>query len=389
MAIRAALTLADIYGPGRVFLPRPSFTPYHFLPPDNALLDSISGGQLTVAGDLAVVCAGATATDWILDLLRTVGLDVAKQLIRYQGPEDLAAILRDLGTRSGSVVVQHLLPERELAVGSYWIPPRLLAALNNKANLDRLVPARHRPRREVVPREELARMRLAAPVVLKAATDLSSGAGQAVVICRHPGDLDRAAARFANCRSVVVEEYLAIRANHCVQFVITDDRIDHLGTAPQVTDDQGAYHGNWLGDEPAPADLIAVGRAVADRAARLGYRGVAGFDIVTTQDDRTLVLDLNFRLNGSTVPLLLAPGIRAAIGTPLLRFRSWRVDASGPALRRTLGVAARSGLIPLGVFDPAASPYPAAPGRVAGLLPGASRDEVEAVVQHLARLGLH
>lgn len=388
MGIRAALTLADVFGPGRVFVPRPSFTPYHFLPPDNALLDSISGGQLTVAGNLPVVCAGAVATPWILDLLQTAGLDVSKRLILYQGPQDLAAIMRELGTRPRSVVVQHLLPPAELAADSYWIPAELLSFLNNKAHLDQLVPPRHRPRRQVVPLTELRRSAVSLPVVVKAATDLSSAAGQAVVICRQPGDVDRAAAQLANCHSVVLEEYLPIRSNHCVQFVITEGEVRYLGAALQITDDQGGYHGNWLTPEPTADAVIEAGRQVAVRAADLGYTGIAGFDIVVTGDDRILVLDLNFRLNGSTVPLLLRQAVTRATGAPVLRFRSWRFGDGGPAMRRALTSAVEAGvLIPLGAFDPAASPYPTAPGRVAGLLTGGSTDQVEAADRRMTGLG--
>ncbi|BCU82109.1 hypothetical protein JIR001_18920 [Polycladomyces abyssicola] len=88
----------------------------------------------------------------------------------------------------------------------------------------------------------------------------------------------------------------------------------------------------------------------------LGYVGVAGFDIVITQEGDCYVLDLNFRLNGSSVVLLLRDRIEEVYG-----------DKAN---------------------DPKASPYRDAQGYLSGLFLGDSREDVDHLNEQLILEGI-
>lgn len=389
-ALRPATTLAALYGDAMVFVPRASFTPYGWLPTDPSVLDFLTGGQLTVAGDMPVVCHEAVATEWIVDVLEDAGLDVAPNRLVYRDRDDCATLLRGLGRRTRSLVFQHVLPPQEVPDDAYWIDRELLAFLNNKGNLGRLVPAELCPRRRLVALDRLCTEPRALPVVVKAPSEMSSGAGFAVTICHRDEDLQVAAARFASCREVVVEDFIDIARNLCVQYVVTpEEAVSYLGAAEQVVDGDGNYLGNWLEHDAAPPAVVSAGMAVVRAAAGLGYRGIAGLDIVVARDGSVLVIDLNFRLNGSTVPLLLASAFAAAYGDDhVARFRGWRV-APGRSTRAVVEAAVATGdLVPLSVLDPEASPYAGACGRMAGLVVGASRADVDDTERRLRELGL-
>ena len=61
------------------------------------------------------------------------------------------------------------------------------------------------------------------PIVLKAATDLSSGAGADVAICRTIDDLAAARERFAGCKRLVVESCQSILRNLCLHYAVMPD----------------------------------------------------------------------------------------------------------------------------------------------------------------------
>jgi hypothetical protein len=384
-AIEPSLTLGAVFGPGHVFSPRASHTPYGWLPRDPAVLDFLTGGQLAVAGDLPVRCSRAVCTPRVLRLLESAGLEVSAPLETYEGEADYLEGLLAPGRR---IVVQHLHPPGEIPADRYWIPPELLARLNNKANLAELAPPGHVPARRVEPAEAIPGAKL--PVVVKAASDRSSGAGVDVVICTRPEDLAHAAAYFAGTGQVVLEELVDVVSNFCVQFAITaDGRLVYLGSGEQVVDAAGRYLGNWIGpQDEVPETAVEVGWAIVERGRELGYRGIAGFDVVVTRDGRTLAIDLNFRVNGCTVGMLLHAGLAQAMGAPVARFRSWQAPAGVDLFAVAAAAVERGDLVPLAAYDPEAEPQREAPARLSGLLVGASREEVLARERRLAAEGL-
>lgn len=392
LIIRPSFTLMEVYGQGLLFNSRASFTSFGWLPVDQAVLDSLTGSPLTIAGDMPVLCSRSVVNEKSLLLLRKAGFEIATNIEIFNNKKDY---LSKLTHNSSRVILQHVHPKNELAVKKYWILPELLSFLNNKANLKRLVPNGYVPHRKSVPLSSLFIDKffteIKPPVVIKAASDQSSGGGVGVRICRSEEDIYSAAHYFASCDSVVVEDFIPIKQNLCVQFVaICDRRIIYIGSAEQVIDDQGRYMGNWLDPHCEPPETaISVGKTIMEQAVSLGYRGFAGFDMALLFDGRILVFDLNFRLNGSTVALLFYESIVKALATPVLRHRSWQIHGSFGELLAVVQMAMDKGyLIPLSIYNPEESSYPNSNPTLKGLLLGTTREQVSERERQLAERGL-
>lgn len=392
-ALHPTLTLGEILGTDLVYSPRASPNGCAWLPPSAAVLDGLTGGQLAVVGDMPVLCAAGVSSPEALGLLRDAGLPVPANLIRYADGADCLRRLAELSGSARKIVLQHVHPAADLAPEACWIPPATLSFLNNKRNLGELVPAPNRPERRILAREHVAAAVSPEhlPVVLKAATDESTGGGLDVLVCLTPEQLERAAGYFNGCTHVVAENFVPIRRNLCLNYAVTRaGETIYLGCAEQVSDTEGRYHGNWIdAASQAPADAVEAGRAVARAGAERGYWGIVGLDMAVTEDDRLLVFDLNFRINGSTAALLLARSVRETLGRPVLRMRSWRGTGTyGELLKAAYTALARDILLPLNSYDPTAGGEVEAPPRLSGLLLGRSREEVTECERELAALGL-
>jgi hypothetical protein len=319
------------------------------------------------------------------------GLEPGRNRMEYDAHVGYRHLLEGLQRRKAQTVMQHVHPTEELSPECYWISRELLCFLNNKGNLGRLVPAENLPRREVLSRTSVLPERTPVPVVLKAATDLSSGGGKDVRICRTRRQVRDALRYFASCDRIVVEELLRFEKSHCVQFgALPDGRILDLGMAEQITDPAGRFLGNWLtAPEETPAELVAIGRAIVERGVALGYRGIAGFDAAVCADGRPVVFDLNFRLNGSTAPLLLHAAMARRMGTALMRYRSWTAADGFEGLERAVRRAVGKGFfLPLCIYDPEGTASPGRRPLLSGVVAGGSREEILERERELARTGL-
>lgn len=391
-SLRPMMTMGEVYGPQRVYAPRAHSRACRWLSDDPALLDSLTGNQLSIVGAMPVVCSAGVATPAGLELLAEAGLEPAKNCQAYRGAADAVDICRKLAGRGNKLVLQHAHPSEALPPETQWIDPALLRYLNNKANLGALSPAGHVPRRAVVSREAFFSLEAPPlPFVLKAATDDSTGGGVAVMVCRTLDEVKAASAVFVHSERLVVEEFLTIRQNLCMHFAVTmDGTVLYTGFADQDVTEAGRYRGNWmrLGDV-LPSRVVDVAREVVWNAASLGYRGIAGIDLAVTDDDRVMVVDLNFRVNGSTAAALLAPAIYHKFGAGVMRLRGFRGKGTFAELIAAARQAVRrGGLIPLGCFDPEAGGHAPQPPRLSGLVVGESEQDVAAQEAELAAAGL-
>jgi hypothetical protein len=355
----------------------------------------LSARELPVAGRTPLLCSAATVTEHSLELLAEAGLPIDATLVRrFADATEYADLLDELAHSSARLVIHHVHAPDELEAERYWIPRELLCRLNNKASLTDLVPADLVPERRLSRPDALPpaeRLLAHGPVVLKVATDQSTGGGLDVWVCHRADDVDAARIALRDAELVVIERHLDIRRNLCVQFAAAaDGQVHFLGAAEQVSDPRGGYQGNWLeGDLAAPAEMIAAGTAIMRQAAALGYRGFAGFDMATCGDGTTKVFDLNFRVNGSTAGLLLHADLARTRAAPVARYRVWHGNGDFAALLATARNAVRRGtLVPLATYDPAADSAAGARPALAGLLLGASRDEIRRHEAELAQSGL-
>jgi hypothetical protein len=391
--LQPALTFGHVFGTELLYSPRASPNACAWLPRDEAVLDMLTGNQLTILGGMPILCAAGVSSPEALGLLHDAGFQVPAAPRRYRNGADYLRLLSDVSRSGRKIVVQHVHPITELAPDSCWVPPTTLSFLNNKGNLAELVDAPHRPARRIVTTTRLMAGLSPAdlPVVVKAVTDESTGGGIDVLICGSSEELGRAAAYFGVCGRVVVEDFIKITRNLCLNYAVTaEGRITYLGCAEQVSDAQGKYHGNWIDAESeAPAVAVEVGVRVVRAGLVRGYWGWVGVDMAIGEDGRVLVFDLNFRLNGSTAALLLAESVRISLGSRVIRLRSWKGRCTYREMLNAAYTAMGKGLLlPLNSYDPVTGGQPHAPPRMAGLIIGGSRDEVKEREGELAALGL-
>ncbi|MGI9590667.1 MAG: hypothetical protein ACR2P8_04805 [Myxococcota bacterium] len=390
--IEARWTLRDVFGPGHVYDPAPCFEAPGWLPQDRSALDFLTGAQLVLARDLPVVCHRAVSTPGILELLEEAGLSRPRRLLRYHDADSYRALLDGLAGQDVRLALQHSHPPDAFPPERLWIPRSVLCFVNNKRNLLEFVPETQAPPRRVVSGARfraLSASQLQPPVVVKAAEDLSSGAGYGVRVCRTLQEVEQAQRTFAACEAVVVEDFLRFELTWCVQFIIAPDGgIHDAGAAEQVCGPSGAYRGNWLAATPSiPREALALGREIVDRVAAGGYRGFLGIDIGLGEDGRVLAFDLNGRFTGSAVALSLFPSL-AASDYGFARWRTWLASGDFPSLERSVRDASKRGiLLPVAAYDPRCGDPSAAP-RVSGLLLGRTRDEVLQREKALAEAGL-
>jgi hypothetical protein len=391
-SLRPAIMMSDVYGPDRIYAPRAHDHACDWLPNDPDLLDSFTGAQLTIAGDMPVICSKGFDSPAGIDLLASAGLALAQNRIHFRAGKALEAMAGAAAHGCTRLVLQHAFPPEALPADRYWIDPALLRYLNNKANLGALAPSGNLPQRVVVDREAfLSGKGQALPIVLKAASDQSSGGGSAITICRKSADLRTARQKFEKCEQIVAEQMLDTAQNPCLNFgVMRSGETRYLGYAEQDVTAEGEHRGNWMHlGSSLPEEVVDPALKVVRQAAEMGYRGFAGVDMVIARDGRIYVLDLNFRSNASTVPVLLAAAIRERLGAVTLRYRRFRGQGDAREMARTAKVFVKDErLIPLALFDAELAGYSNKAPALQALIVGASRCEVLATGKELATSGI-
>ena len=357
-ALSLALTIAALFGPGKLYDPRQPYDTTGISPDGDAECNGLTGAHhLVAAGGLRVVCHRDAASPAALELLELAGHTVAAEPVVYGSRAEYDAILA--AARPEEVVYQHVHPESEAPPETYAVPRELLVRLTNKSLLHEFVEPEHVARRWTVATAELEAAVSAddLPVVLKAACDESLGGGDGVRICRAAGDVVAAAREFAAAPAVVVEEYVPVLSNWCVNFgVVPDQPVRYVGAAEQIVSSGGAYQGSRIGRTP-PRAVVDAACSTAERIRDEGYRGLAGFDVVETVGGAAIVLDLNCRLNACTAALLLHEPIQVWSGRPTMVASWWETTLDDSRLLATvLELVDRRRLVPTGSFLPADGP---------------------------------
>ncbi len=359
------------------------------------MLDFQTGNQLAIAGAIPYVVSAGAVTSAALALLEDAGLPVDADLRTYFSIGDYRELLRRLSDEGLRYATQRPHSEEEVPPEAALVNLEVQRALNDKGRMEEIVPAEWLPRRRRAATADLeraaARFDGGGPIVIKAATPLPSGGGYAVWICRSPEDLAAARAALGREPHIVVEEFLAIRRSVCVHVVVdTDGAASVVGFAEEICREDGRWLGNWLDAESddVPEEVARVVLEIGHAAAARGYRGIAGIDVAFLEDGPPRVLDLNFRVNGSTAAVWLREGIERHRGAGSMRLKSWACEAG---FDRLLAVARREmengALIPLCLYDPSASESGGL-ARLQGILHGPTRDAVREIEARFADLGL-
>ena len=390
----AATTLAEVFGPGVVYLRRVSPSHHSWGHPGPGQADANTGLQLAVAGGIRYIVCSALVTPEALSIHAEAGLGLQAELICYRSiPEYFAALSRVIGD-GRRLACQRVHPEEEIPPAATLVSPVLLRSLNDKGKMVEVVRPEWLPERRTMLVAELPAGRsLVAPgrpVVLKVSTPMPSGGGYGVWIARTPEEVEVVRSTLGGDARVVVEEHLSLIRTICVHAVVYPDGSSAvLGFAEEVCDN-GHWVGNWLdgaGDEVPEVVPQMVAEVVALASAK-GYRGPVGVDVALCEDGRVLVLDLNFRVCGSTAAAWLRRWVEQTRGASTIRVAAWiGSDGFGAMCRVVREAMGRGTLIPLSLYDPEGADMGGAP-RMTGLVVGGSRGEVEEEMRRLAAAGL-
>lgn len=389
------MTLADVFGPGVAYVSRRSPSLPGWAPTAAGLVDYQTGNQLTIAGRMPCVVSAGAVTPPALALLAEASLPIEADLHVYRSSADYRDLLRRLTARGLRLATQRLHPEQEVPPASSLVSPDLQRDLNDKGRMADVVPAAWLPPRRVLAVTELppAEDLLAGghPVVLKVATPLPSGGGYGVWVCRSLADFEIARSALLPERFVVIEEFLRLRRTVCVHAVVLPDgTVSVTGVAEEVCGADGRWLGNWLDAEAdvVPNEVLDVVLRIVRCAAARGYRGVAGVDVAFPEDGPPRVLDLNFRVNGSTAAVWLRGGVERERGAVSMRLRGWACERGFDGMfqiaRRAME---RKALIPLCLYDPEACEAGGL-ARLKGILTGPSREAVREEERRLTAEGL-
>lgn len=107
--------------------------------------------------------------------------------------------------------------------------------------------------------------------------------------------------------TIIVSEYIKnVVQNYCVQFYVNKaGDIKLIGTTKQLVTSEGNYLGGII--DYRQTDMNRFSKMIATigkYAHQQKYFGVIGFDVLEDKDGQMYVIDVNFRVNGST-PLCL------------------------------------------------------------------------------------
>ncbi|HEX7708361.1 MAG TPA: hypothetical protein VF701_18005 [Thermoanaerobaculia bacterium] len=369
--------LEELFDGSHFYNARASWTWNRWLPSRPGFLDAVTGGMLPLAGRLPVIVAAGCATPRVRALMDRAGMPLASSVHSYESREDYERTLRHLG-RDRRAVFQHAPDPREAEGLDPWMPLDHLSFLNNKKNQVDLVDAANLNDRLLVAPGSLLEHSGRLPLVVKAATDESTGGGIDIRLCRDGRELEEASRVFRDCDLVLVERFLDVDRSFCVNFAISrNGAAEMIGCGEQILDASLTQQGSWVGEtEPTPAMLEAC-RPVLERAAARGYYGVCGIDCAEVEG-RIVIFDLNFRINASTTPSLIIEAWRQMTGLPLIgKLCGFSTTKSFETLAGTLATAIdERWIVPYYFFDAEAHPGVMADHRAAVVILGADRDDV-------------
>lgn len=301
-----------MYGPGVAVCARP---PLQATAPVNRhrhTRDVFSARPIAVAADTPLICSSGGTDPSLLAQLHDGGLPVGADLREFRSEAEFRTRVTEAMDDGLLISMEYPQPATlcpdERAVKS----AQLVGYLNNKASISTFVNPIFQARRAIVTRADLAD---AAPEekswVLKAATN-DAHRGNLDVYLHQAGDPITLPAFTDVLTEFVVEEYLHILRNWGIQLYIGPDATARLlAVTEQRIDTAGIYTGGRFGQVSSPpATLLTECLAIAQRAADVGYRGMCSLDCAQTNDGQLVMLDLNFRITGGSIPLLALQSVR-------------------------------------------------------------------------------
>ncbi len=225
------------------------------------------------------------------------------------------------------VMAQPYLDDR--LVDRYRIAPEITTSLNDKQSIFKYVPRAFRPLQYATFANGAAfaasTKRWPLPFVVKIA---SSSSGDGVRICFDLASVEAVKREFRSIKTAIfIEEFVLAKQNIGVLFGVPQDQnypVEVIGHHLQVTTDQGRFLGGIFNVPAAnqsptmPLFYEVLSREVLTKVRSLGWYGIGGVDVLIDQRDRFYIIDVNFRITGTTAFSFYLRNER--ITTPLMSF---------------------------------------------------------------------
>ncbi|RPF56694.1 L-aspartate--L-methionine ligase LdmS [Abyssicoccus albus] len=308
---KLTVTMKDAYPVTTIYSSRPSYEDSPWLAAEEHQLNFLSARELHIA-ELPVIVHEASITDKLATLYQLVDRTVPSNVHTFTDRQSYESLLTQL-THDGqnTIQFQYIHDDSILDPSHYTIDKQIFIDLNNKSKIHQFVDPKHLPKRLIIPHHTLEETLKTwnYPFVIKPGDERPTAGGYGVMICYNDEDLYDAKQRIEACSTesdlLIIEQFITPVENYCIQFATTDDgQITYLGAAKQIIDDHGFYKGNES-IETIDQDIIDIGYDIMKKGVEYGFFGIAGFDVLVDESNNAYVIDLNFRVNGSTALLLL------------------------------------------------------------------------------------
>lgn len=306
------LTLSDLYNENVVYNSRPSYVSNPWLKPEEHQSNFLTGREMIISNKMPMIVHEASVTEKLQQLFDFVGKKIPSNIYKFHNQETYEQVLNHIVHEEGKqIYFQYIHSEDVITDDCYAVKKDVFVALNNKARIPEWTNHKYLPNREIVSINDFkARIQeWSFPFVIKPGDDLPTAGGYGVMICYNEEDLEKATKRIleasAATDNLIIEQKIEAVKNYCVQYAYSKDiGITYLGTAHQITDKYGFYAGNENVHD-VPKNVIDAGKEIMEQGVKLGFIGVAGFDLLLDKHGDVFAIDLNFRQNGSTSMLLL------------------------------------------------------------------------------------
>lgn len=308
----STLTLSDLYDETIVYNSRPSYVSNPWLKPEEHQSNFLTGREMIISNKMPMIVHEASVTDRLQQLFEIVGRSIPSHIYKFHNQETYEEVFNQIVNKEKKkIYFQYIHSEDVITDDCYAVDKEVFVALNNKARIPEWTNHKYLPEREIVSINDFkARIKdWSFPFVIKPGDDLPTAGGYGVMICYNEEDLEKATQRIFEASdatdNLIIEQKIEAVKNFCVQYAYSEELgIQYLGTAHQITNEYGFYAGNENVHD-VPQQVIDAGREIMENGVKLGFFGVAGFDLLLDEHGDVFAIDLNFRQNGSTSMLLL------------------------------------------------------------------------------------
>lgn len=390
--IRPTQSVQEIYGKGYVYNPKLYASDYKHFAGDLLSLEALTGRELSVIGEVPIICHAGVVTKPTLTLLRKTGLQIPTVLYTYKTDDEYIQLLKMLEKQNKKLIFQYPHPTDMITSDMYRNDPKLLLYLCDKKSIPELVPAENVPNRRMMSLDQILEKKPTLPIVLKTGDGRPTSGGCGVMLIKEDKQLNQIDESFGNLTEIIVEEYIKYDENISVHYVVNKQgNISFLGKSEQIINKDGCFRGSWItvDIEEKIANIIETGYEVMKNIAEKGYVGAAGFDVLIC-GDRYYFIDLNIRFNASTCGLFLYHELRKKYGKQIMRLCNleWMNDFNKviPIVEKYMS---KNQFVPLSLLDAGYFPEEYQVSKVIGLIIGNSVQEVEGVMDSMAKDGLY